>query len=221
MTAFYPWQSTTRTAELIPMTCLAILSDTHDQIANLRAAISYCNVNCIDIVLHCGDLISPFMLKELALFKGPVHLIYGNNAGDQHLISSRCSEEFANITHHGILGKIICDGQRIALVHYPEQARGLASLSNYDIICCGHSHRYGIEYFGKTLLINPGQLLGEDDQPGFVILDIIKWKIQRIRVSGCMFDHEITTHSEPAALLARRNLIRIEPAGRTQLIDVR
>jgi len=66
------------------------------------------------------------------------------------------------------------------MVHYPEQARGLASLSNYDIIYCGHSHRYGIESLGNTLLINPGQLLGEDDQAGFAILDLNQWRIQRI-----------------------------------------
>lgn len=193
------------------MTSLAILSDSHDQIANLRAAITYCNTSNIDVLIHCGDLISPFMLKELALFRGPVHLIYGNNVGDQHLISSRCDRDYPNISHHGMLGKFTCDDRKIAMVHYPEQARGLASLSSYDIICCGHSHRYGIEYLGSTLLINPGQLLGEDDQAGFVILDLNQWKIQRIHVRGCMFDHEISMHPEPAAQLA----------GRIQSINVR
>lgn len=183
------------------MTSLAILSDSHDQIANLRAAVTYCNRKNIDVLIHCGDLISPFMLKELALFLGPVHLIYGNNVGDQHLISNRCGSMYPNITHHGILGKFTCNDLKIAMVHYPEQARGLASLSNYDIICCGHSHRYGIESLGNTLLINPGQLLGEDDQAGFVILDLNQWRIQRIRVKGCMFDNKISMHPEPAALL--------------------
>ena len=186
------------------MTHLAILSDTHDQIANLRAAITYCNTERIDILIHCGDLISPFMLKELSLFQGPVNLIYGNNIGDQHLISSRCGNDYPNITHHGMLGKFTWDGRKIAMVHYPEQARGFASLSNYDIVCCGHSHRYGIEYLGKTLLINPGQLLGEDDQAGFVILDFNQWEIQHIHVGGYMFDHQITTYAEPPALLPGR-----------------
>ncbi|MCP4343460.1 MAG: metallophosphoesterase family protein [Desulfobulbaceae bacterium] len=184
------------------MTSLAILSDSHDQIANLRAAINYCNTSNIDVLIHCGDLISPFMLKELALFRGPVHLIYGNNVGDQHLISSRCGSDYPNISHHGMLGKFTCDDRKIAMVHYPEQARRLASLSSYDIVCCGHSHRYGIEYLGSTLLINPGQLLGEDDQAGFVILDLNKWKIQRIHVRGCMFDHEISIHPKKAAQLS-------------------
>lgn len=179
------------------MTTIAILSDTHDQIANLRAAIYHCNTNQIDIVVHCGDLISPFMLKELMLFQGQVHLIYGNNVGDQHLISSRCGNDYPNIMHHGVFGTFTCDDMRIAMVHYPEEARGLASLNTYDIICCGHSHRHGIEYFGETLLINPGQLLGEDEEAGFSVLDLAKRKTQRIRVGRCMFDKKIPVHPEP------------------------
>lgn len=196
------------------MSRLAILSDTHDQIANLRAAIDYCNGNGVTLLLHCGDLISPFMLKELTLFQGAVHLIFGNNVGDQKLISARCSTEFPNITHHGILGEFSHKGLQIAMLHYPEQARALASLSRYDIVCCGHSHCYKVEEHGKTLLINPGQLLGENDQAGFAVLDLDLWKIQRVRVGGCMFDREIVLHSEPAATLPGRAVAKMTEKDR-------
>ena len=65
---------------------IAILSDSHDNIPNLRMAVELCNKRGTGMIIHCGDLISPFMLDELAEFTGAVHLIYGNNAGDQHLI---------------------------------------------------------------------------------------------------------------------------------------
>ena len=173
------------------MTTLAILSDTHDQVANLSAAIDYCNQSEVDIAAHCGDLISPFMLKQLTRFKGEVHLIYGNNIGDQRLIADRCGREFPNINHHGILGTFTVDTYRIAIVHYPDQAQELASQSIYDIVCCGHSHVPMIKQFEHTLLINPGQLLGENDQAGFVIVDFEKGTTQRIGVGKCMFDQEI------------------------------
>ncbi|MFT5701212.1 MAG: putative phosphoesterase [Desulforhopalus sp.] len=173
------------------MTTLAILSDTHDQIANLRAAIDYCNEVKVDVVAHCGDLISPFMLKQLARFKGDVHLIYGNNIGDQRLIGDRCGREFPNINHHGILGKFKIDNYTIAMVHYPDQAQELASEAIYDIVCCGHSHVPRVQQFEHTLLINPGQLLGENDQAGFVIVDLTAGTTQRIGVGKCMFDQEI------------------------------
>jgi putative phosphoesterase len=173
------------------MTTLAILSDTHDQIANLRAAIDYCNRAEVDVAAHCGDLISPFMLKQLTRFKGDVHLIYGNNIGDQRLIADRCGREFPNINHHGIFGKFTIDTYKIAMVHYPDQAHEVASQSIYDIVCCGHSHVPMIKQFEHTLLINPGPLLGENDDAGFVIVDFAAGTTQRIGVGICMFEREI------------------------------
>ena len=90
---------------------IAILSDTHDNIPNLRAAVTYCNAYTVSVIIHCGDLISPFMLPVLAEFGGAAHLIYGNNAGDQHLISQRCGTSFPTLTHHGILGAIEAGGR--------------------------------------------------------------------------------------------------------------
>ncbi len=161
---------------------IAILSDTHDHIANLRAAIKYCNAYQVGLVIHCGDLISPFMLEELARFGGAVHLVYGNNAGDQHLISQACGTRFPSLTHHGVLGALEAGGLKIAFTHYPQMARGLAGQGLFDLVCCGHNHRYQVETVGKTMLINPGELLGKDDQPGFAVLDCADRAVERVEV---------------------------------------
>lgn len=161
---------------------IAILSDTHDQIANLRAAVRYCNAYQVGLIIHCGDLISPFMLDELAAFGGAVHLVYGNNAGDQHLISQFCGTRFPSLTHHGVLGVLEAGGLKIAFTHYPQMARGLASQGLFDLVCCGHNHCYQVETIGNTLLINPGELLGKDDQPGFAILDCADRSVERVEV---------------------------------------
>jgi hypothetical protein len=190
---------------------IAIISDTHDQIANLRAAVQYCNHENVELLLHCGDLISPFMLKELGDFNGRTHLIYGNNAGDQHLISSRCATEYSRITHHGTLGILKFGGLNIALVHYPELARGLAMHSCYDVVCYGHNHVHSVECYGQTLLINPGHLLGEDDQTGFTLLDCDSRSTQRIRIGACMFDTEIRIWPEPATLPAQEEILNRQP----------
>ncbi|MFP3982664.1 MAG: YfcE family phosphodiesterase [Desulfurivibrionaceae bacterium] len=161
---------------------IAIISDTHDQIANLRGAVRYCNSYNVYMIIHCGDLISPFMLDELASFGGAVHLIYGNNVGDQHLISSWCGTKFPTITHHGILGAVEADGKKIAFHHYPEIARSLAYQGNFDVVCCGHNHRYNVEKIGETVLINPGEMLGKDSSPSFAILDTSTWNVEYIPV---------------------------------------
>jgi len=173
---------------------IAILSDTHDHIPNLRAAVTFCNAYSVAMLIHCGDLISPFMLDELAPFGGAIHLVYGNNAGDQHLISQFCGTRFPAITHHGVLGMVEAGGCRIAFTHYPQMARGLASQGLFDVVCCGHNHLHKVETVGETLLVNPGELLGKDDQPGFSILDTTSMAVERVEV-GRPFSAETTIAS--------------------------
>ena len=166
---------------------VAVLSDSHDHIANLRSAITFCNEGSISLLIHCGDLISPFMLEELANFGGPVHLIYGNNVGDLHLITSLCHAKFPTITHHGIRGAVEAGGRRIAFHHYPELARGLCCGGNFDIVCCGHNHTYRVERIGDCLLVNPGELLGKDGQPSFCLVDTTSLQAEKIAVGAPLF----------------------------------
>lgn len=161
---------------------IAILSDSHDHIPNLHRAVLAANREGAEMLIHCGDLISPFMLPRLHAFNGPVHLIYGNNAGDQHIISSRCETMFANISHHGLQGEVEIAGMRICFIHYPDTARALALTGDYDIVCCGHNHVAAEERFGRCLLINPGDLLGKDEKPGFMLLNTADKSVKRIIV---------------------------------------
>ena len=165
---------------------VAIISDTHDQVMNLRAAITYCNAYGVVTVIHCGDLISPFMLEELARFGGAVHLIYGNNVGDQHLISQFCGTKFPSLTQHGVLGAIEAGGLKFAFTHYPELARGLAAQGRFDVVCCGHNHRYSVEKVGESLIVNPGEMLGAESPPGFCILETASREVERVEVGSQM-----------------------------------
>ena len=159
---------------------IAILSDSHDHIPNLRRAVRQANIEGAEMLLHCGDLISPFMLAQLSAFHGQVHLIYGNNTGDQQLITAQCASVYDNIIHHGFHADIQAGALRIALNHYPELARAIALSGVYDLVCCGHNHVYAVERLGKSLLINPGDLLGKDTEPAFALLDTDDGSVRRI-----------------------------------------
>nr|WP_321466306.1 YfcE family phosphodiesterase [uncultured Desulfobulbus sp.] len=158
---------------------IAVLSDSHDHIPNLHMAVQKANQAQADLLIHCGDLISPFMLRYLHAFNGPVHLIYGNNAGDQHLISARCGTMFANIYHHGTHGWIAVEGWRIAFNHYPKLARELARSGSFHLVCYGHDHIFHSERLGACLLVNPGDLLGKDEEPSFALVDLEAGTIHR------------------------------------------
>ena len=159
---------------------IAIISDSHDHIPNLKRAVSLANQEGAKLLIHCGDLISPFMLPYLSAFSGPVHLIYGNNPGDQHLIATRCATSFDNLRHHGFHGSIKAGTLRIGISHYPDPARDLALSGRYDIVCCGHDHVYAVERLGDCLLINPGDLLGKDSVPAVAIFDTEDGSVRRL-----------------------------------------
>lgn len=169
---------------------IAILSDSHDNIPNLRAAVEHCNGLGAGLLIHCGDLISPFMLDELARFGGAVHVVYGNNAGDQHLIGRACGTSFPSIAHHGFFGAVEAGGLKIAFTHYPEMARGLLAGGGFEVVCCGHNHRYRVETSGDgALLINPGELLGKDAQPSFAVLESASRKVVRVDVGEPLMNY--------------------------------
>lgn len=165
---------------------IAVFSDSHDHVANLHRAVQLANHHGAELLLHCGDLISPFMLPYLHTFQGPVHLIYGNNIGDQHLIVSRCGTTFGNIHHHGTHAALTADSHRIACNHYPELARDLARSGSFDLVCYGHDHLFHVERVGECLLLNPGDLLGKDAAPCFALLDFPSGDVRRIEVGAQM-----------------------------------
>jgi len=145
------------------------------------------NQHRAELLLHCGDLISSFMLPYLHAFQGPVHLVYGNNIGDQHLIATRCGAIFGNLHHHGCHHGTIClPALRIACHHYPAFARELACSGHFDLVCYGHDHLFHSEQIGDCLLVNPGELLGKDAAPTFALVDTEHKTVQRLAVGTQM-----------------------------------
>ncbi len=148
---------------------IAVLSDTHDNIWKLAQAMPH--LAAADAVIHCGDLISPFMIKRLAAgISQPVHVVWGNNDGDKRLLT-RFAEQAGNITIHGDFARLELGDKRVAVNHYPEIARPLATSREYDMVCYGHDHTAHEERVGKTLLLNPGEVMGMNDKSTLALID--------------------------------------------------
>jgi len=150
---------------------VSVMSDSHDRIDHLEWALSVCKEKGVQRVFHCGDLISPFMVLTLAKFEGPVELIFGNNRGDIFLLC-KLLKDYPQITLHGEEAFLEIEGFKIAMVHYPKVAEKLALSQEFDYVFCGHTHKFKVWEVGKTLIINPGELMGKEGPPSFVILDL-------------------------------------------------
>lgn len=150
---------------------IAVISDTHDHLENLDRAILEINEHAPSMLLHCGDLCSPFVVDRLAAFRGPVHIVFGNNEGDRFTIQ-KVAGRFSNITLHGEVGFVQTEDGEIAFTHRPEFARGLASTGRYRAVFYGHTHRRKRESVCETWLVNPGELMGLLESPGWILFDL-------------------------------------------------
>lgn len=139
---------------------IAIISDTHDNIPNLENFLNWAKNNQIEIIIHCGDLCAPSILKEILApqFPGKIYLIHGN-VSDRELLPE-VAKSFSNVKFCNDFGELEIDGKKIAFVHYPKEAKKLAESQKYDLIFYGHTHKPWEEKIGRTRLINPGNLAG-------------------------------------------------------------
>lgn len=155
---------------------IAILSDSHDNIPNLKKALKICQKEDITEIIHCGDLTKTESLieswpKEL---KAIVHFVYGN--ADQEKEIKEKEKIFPNLKIHGKIGYITKNNKKIAFTHYPEIAKELAQQNKYDYIFYGHDHKPWQEKIKKTIMINPGNIANFAFKPTFAIWDLEKNK---------------------------------------------
>jgi len=160
----------------------AVMSDSHDNIWNLRKALESISIERCDLIIHCGDFVAPFMFAELAMPGIPVHCVFGNNDGDRFLLTKTAAESNGIITLYGAIGELEIGGISLAFVHEEEIAQGLAATEKYDMVCFGHTHKHFRDKKGKTVLLNPGEIMGKDGNPGFCIVNLEKHVIQRVPI---------------------------------------
>ncbi len=137
---------------------IGIVSDIHDNVVALRAALS--ELRSADALLVAGDLCAPFVLRMLGdgFRGGTVHVVAGNNDGDWlHL--AKTARAFDHVELHGpvFLGDV--GGAQVFLNHYPDIAAAVDA-SRFDLIVCGHDHTYSVARDGRAWRLDPGTLLG-------------------------------------------------------------
>jgi uncharacterized protein len=160
---------------------LAIVSDSHDNLPNIEKAVKYINEQKIEVMLHCGDVCAPSILREFArLFDGKeIHVVKGNVDGDIEGFKNDAKND-TKIIYHGNTGKIEIDGLKIVFCHEPLVAKKMAESQRYDFVFHGHTHKPWQEEIGKTTIINPGTLAGLFNKATFAIFDTETKKAQLI-----------------------------------------
>jgi uncharacterized protein len=140
---------------------VGIMSDTHDNIEQTKKAVSKFNREGVELVLHAGDFISPFMIDTLKELEAPLRGVFGNNDGDRYLLERR-SAIHPSMKIEGTFARIDVGGMRFALLHGNDRElmETLKSCGSLDLLVCGHTHRPEITKEGSLLVVNPGEVYG-------------------------------------------------------------
>ena len=144
---------------------LCIVSDSHDRADALEQAVRAAKAAGADAVVHCGDLIGAQTVKPALAHGLPVHLIHGNNVGDTQALHFQMGKSGGTLRYHGGDARIELGGRRVFVVHYDDYGYAMACTGEWDLVCCGHSHRAEARRVanvkgGQTWLVNPGTVAG-------------------------------------------------------------
>ena len=160
------------------------MSDTHDRLPLVEAAVEELNERKVDLVLHAGDYVAPFVIPRLAHLEARVVGVFGNNDGDKPLLLKKASEA-GSIEIKGLFAEVRVGELRIALLHGHEEEllRSLISCGAYDVVVHGHTHRASVRREGRTLVVNPGEVCGYlYGRPTVAVLDTEKLEVRFIEL---------------------------------------
>ncbi len=130
------------------------MSDTHDNLDRIRRSVQVFKERKVEIVIHCGDWVAPFSVKEFKELR--VMSVLGNNDGDLLLLEKTLREMGSSL--EGRFASLSLNGKRVAVIHgeYPELVEALVKSGMYDVVIHGHTHKRRCERLSGTLILNPG-----------------------------------------------------------------
>lgn len=132
---------------------LGVISDTHDNLTAIAAAMRRFQAAGVEALVHAGDFVSPFALKRILQARLPVHAVFGNNDGERVGLTALLPDLADGPRHLQLGGKKIClvhDRSRLSYDHF-EAA---------DVVIFGHTHETLVEHREGRLIVNPGEACG-------------------------------------------------------------
>lgn len=153
---------------------IGVISDTHDNLPVVKKTFKMLNEMGINTVIHCGDIVSPFVVEHFNCEK--MFAVFGNNDGDKILLKERFEKKGFVISKGPECFTI--EGRKILVMHEPKQLENFIK-GDYDLILYGHTHKLDL---GERI-INPGELSGWlSDLRTFVTIDLknLEYKVHYI-----------------------------------------
>ena len=136
---------------------IGVVSDTHNNLVNVREIVRLFNAAGVDRVVHTGDITKAKTLDVLAGLDAPLYGVYGNNDVERESLD-------ASAARHGFVFRdppldLDWADQRIVVVHDPRDLLQ-PNMDRHNLALHGHTHMARCEREKGLLVFNPGECAG-------------------------------------------------------------
>ena len=159
---------------------VGVVSDTHNNIKNIKKIIFLFNEKQVDLVIHTGDISKAETLRVFSELDAPLVGVFGNNDRIEEGLEEVCIEYDFNFQEPPL--SINLQGKKIVVFHEPDLIVDyLKEHQDIDLILHGHTHRYREERINKTIYFNPGESAGlMEGKSALGIVNLNSLEIRRI-----------------------------------------
>ena len=135
---------------------IGVVSDTHNNLKNVRRIVELFNAAEVDRVIHTGDITQAKTIEAMGQLHAPMIGVFGNN--DQERPSLAAAIERFGFEFYEPPLQLCWNDRNIIVVHDPLEFEG--HLNTQAIALHGHTHRYRCEHTDGQLFFNPGECAG-------------------------------------------------------------
>ena len=159
---------------------VGVVSDTHNNIKNIKKIIALFNEEQVDLVIHTGDISKSTTLEVFSNLKSPLVGVFGNNDRIEEGLKEVCEVYDFNFQEPPL--SLTLENKKVAVFHEPELIEGhVKDNQDIDLILHGHTHRYKEEIVGDIIYFNPGESAGSmEGKSAIGLINMCNLKIKRI-----------------------------------------
>jgi len=161
---------------------VGLIADTHDHLPMVDKTVKKLNESDVELVLHAGDYVAPFVIPKFKDLKAKLIGVFGNNDGDRELLRKRFTE-YEGLEMRGNFAEMTVDGLRFALLHGHEEEllKALVNSEGFDVVVHGHTHKAEVYRKGGTLVVNPGEVCGYlSGRSTIALFDTVKREVRLV-----------------------------------------
>lgn len=160
---------------------IGVVSDTHNNLTNVKRIVELFNAARVEQVVHTGDITQAKTLDVFAELDAPLVGVFGNNDVERDTLER-------TIRRHGFRFcepplKLVWAERELVVVHDPRDLDAQSKeLTGGSVALHGHTHRHRIERNGDALIFNPGECAGHmTGQNAVGLLDLASLETELLR----------------------------------------